>query len=135
MALERCGRAVTAPQPRTGSPGEGAAAGAGVGFGRVAVEVAKALVRRPDLVVVATSALLRLARPRWWARPPFVPLPDEAYWRFRMVTAFGGAGSGGADRPDRPDPPGPPGAARDGLSADGVIAYLQWCRRMPAVGG
>ena len=52
---------------------------------------------------------LRLARPGWWRRPPFLPLPDPAYLRFRMETAYGGAG----DQPPR--------------SAD-LVTYLRWCR-------
>jgi hypothetical protein len=26
---------------------------------------------------------------RWWARPPFLPLPDRTYLRWRMYTAYG----------------------------------------------
>jgi len=25
---------------------------------------------------------------RWWARPPFLPLPDREYLRWRMYTAY-----------------------------------------------
>ena len=25
----------------------------------------------------------------WWTRPPFVPLPDPTYMRWRMYTAYG----------------------------------------------
>jgi hypothetical protein len=36
--------------------------------------------------------LLRTAwafrRRRWWAQPPFLPLPDRAYLRWRMYTAY-----------------------------------------------
>ena len=36
--------------------------------------------------------LLRTAwafrRRRWWARPPFLPLPDREYLRWRMYTAY-----------------------------------------------
>ena len=27
-------------------------------------------------------------RRRWWAQPPFLPLPDRAYLRWRMHTAY-----------------------------------------------
>jgi hypothetical protein len=27
-------------------------------------------------------------RRRWWARPPFLPLPDGEYLRWRMYTAY-----------------------------------------------
>ena len=53
------------------------------------------------------TQLIRLAAPGWWRRPPFVPLPDPAYLRFRLETAYGD------DR--EPEP------------AD-VITYLHWCR-------
>ena len=26
---------------------------------------------------------------RWWARAPFLPLPDRTYMRWRMYTAYG----------------------------------------------
>ena len=36
--------------------------------------------------------LLRTAwafrRRRWWARPPFLPLPDRTYLQWRMYTAY-----------------------------------------------
>ena len=51
----------------------------------------------------------RLARPRWWRRPPFLPLPDPDYLRFRLETQYGAAG--------RPEP-------------DDLVAYLEWCRDM-----
>jgi hypothetical protein len=28
-------------------------------------------------------------RRRWWANPPFLPLPDMPYLRWRMYTAYG----------------------------------------------
>ena len=65
------------------------------------------LLRRPDLWPAAVAQALRLARPGWWRRPPFLPLPDRVYLRFRFETAYGPGG--------RP------------VAAD-VVAYLQWCR-------
>jgi hypothetical protein len=50
---------------------------------------------------------LRIARPGWWRRAPFLPLPDSLYLRFRFETAYG------------------PGGAPD--AAD-VVTYLEWCR-------
>jgi len=50
---------------------------------------------------------LRLARPGWWRRRPFLPLPDPGYLRFRLETGYGPAGE--------PEP-------------DDVLAYLRWCR-------
>ena len=59
----------------------------------------------------------RLARPGWWRRPPFLPLPAPDYLRFRMETAYGGAGDQRAG-PRRPRHlpalvPRLPGVARD----------------------
>jgi hypothetical protein len=72
-----------------------------------------AVLRRPSLWPTAIVVVRRLARPGWWRRPPFLPLPDHDYWAFRSVTAFGSAEA----------PPDP----RD------VVAYLEWCRAWPDV--
>lgn len=69
-----------------------------------------AVVWRPALWSTAVSQVLLLAGPGWWRRWPPVPAPDQAYWHFRMETAYG---SGDAF----------PG------SGD-VVAYLSWCRAM-----
>ena len=77
--------------------------------------VARAVVPRPGLWWAAAGALRRMARHGWWRHRPFVPLPGEAYWRFRLETAYGGdsgaAGEGGA------------------LTAPDVVAFLHWCQR------
>jgi hypothetical protein len=65
------------------------------------------VLRRPALWPTAVSQAVRLARPGWWRRPPFLPLPDRDYVRFRMQTAYGSAGN-----------PAP----------DDLVAYLKWCR-------
>jgi hypothetical protein len=67
-----------------------------------------ALARRPGLWPTAVAALLRLAVPGWWRRRPYLPLPDDRWWAFRMVTSYG--------RPDA-EP-----------QAGDVISYLEWCR-------
>ena len=74
---------------------------------------ALAVFRRPDLWLTGLRQLGRLAAPGWWRRPPFLPLPDPAYLRFRMVTAYGG--DGGQPRPED------------------VVTYLHWCRAWPEV--
>jgi len=65
------------------------------------------VLRRPDLWWTARRQLRSLIRPRWWARSPFLPLPDRRYVRFRLETAYGSAGAP--------------------CAAD-VIRYLEWCR-------
>jgi hypothetical protein len=47
-----------------------------------------------------------MARPEWWRRAPFLPLPPSAYLRFRLETAYGAVTA--------PEP------------AD-LVAYLTWC--------
>jgi hypothetical protein len=64
------------------------------------------VLARPALWAVAIGQARRLARPRWWAQAPFLPLPDPDYLRFRFETQYGSDG--------RPDP-------RD------LVAYLEWC--------
>lgn len=76
---------------------------------------AVALVGRPELWGTALRQAWRLARPGWWRRSPRLPLPDPAYLRFRLVTAYGG--QGGEPRPED------------------LVAYLHWCRAWPQVTG
>jgi len=71
------------------------------------VRAGLAVARRPGLWPTAATQAVRLARPGWWRRAPFLPLPDHDYVRFRLQTAYG--------------PHGQP--ARDDL-----VAYLTWCR-------
>ena len=68
-----------------------------------------AVARRPGLWPTAAVQAWRLAAPGWWRRWPPRPLPDPAYLRFRLQTAYGD----GADGPAPAD----------------VVAYLEWCRR------
>jgi hypothetical protein len=74
---------------------------------------AVAVLRHPSLWTTALRQLVRLAPSGWWKRAPFLPLPDAAYLKFRLVTAYGG--SGGDPQP------------KD------LIAYLHWCRAWPEV--
>jgi hypothetical protein len=47
------------------------------------------LVRHPRDTVVLARAGWALRRRGWWRRRPFLPVPDPAYWRFRVATATG----------------------------------------------
>ena len=51
----------------------------------------------------------------WWRRPPFLPLPDPAYARFRGVTQYGD--------PDR-----------EPAIAD-VLVWLEWAREVGRTAG
>jgi hypothetical protein len=66
-----------------------------------------AVLRRPTLWWTSLRQMFRITPDRWWARPPFLPLPDRRYVRFRLETAYGVDGRGRA--------------------AD-VVRYLEWCR-------
>ena len=67
-----------------------------------------AVGRRPRLWRTAMIQTRRLARPRWWARPPFLPTPDRAWLRFRMETQYGD--------------PGHP------LVPEDVVTWLEWAK-------
>ncbi len=80
----------------------------------VGVGAVLAVLRRPDLWWTAVRVVVRLAPSGWWRTAPFLPLPAPPYLHFRMVTAYGGDGSG-------------PALGRD------LVAYLEWCRAWPSV--
>jgi len=69
------------------------------------------VLTHPGLWPAAALQALRLAPVGWWHRWPPLPLPGSQWWRFRMETAYGGAG----DRvPEEDD----------------VVSYLEWCRQL-----
>jgi len=68
-----------------------------------------ALLPHPSLWATGLRQVGRLAQPGWWRQAPFLPLPAPDYLRFRLETAYGGAGDG------------PPEAAD-------LVTYLRWCR-------
>ncbi len=72
--------------PPAGSPGSSPARRSWGGL--VVALVGRALVNpRLALDLIRTGWAFR--RRRWWARPPFLPLPDPVYLRWRMYTAYG----------------------------------------------
>jgi hypothetical protein len=78
------------------------------------VRAAWLVLLRPRLWGTALRQGLRLARPGWWRRAPWLPLPDADYLAFRFETQYG---SNGADPGAAPEP-------RD------LVDYLEWCREM-----
>ena len=67
-----------------------------------------AVLVRPRLWWTAIRQVFVLAPRGWWRRWPPLPMPDPAYLRFRLVTAYGTS--------DHAPEPGD------------VVAYLGWCR-------
>jgi len=73
------------------------------------LRVVTAIGGRPKLWPAAVRAGVSLAPDSWWRKPPFLPLPDRRWLRFRMETAYGGDG-------------------RAVPSTDDVITWLRWQR-------
>jgi hypothetical protein len=46
-------------------------------------------VRHPSIAVDLARVAWRFRRRQWYRRFPFLPLPDAAYLRWRMYTAYG----------------------------------------------
>ncbi len=65
------------------------------------------LIPHSDLWVIGFIELKRFARPRWWSKAPFLPIPGSDYWRFRMESIYGDAGA----MPSGKD----------------LIEFLRWC--------
>jgi len=80
-------------------------------WGRDVAVVVRAVLPHPSLWWASVGAMRRMARRGWWHRAPFAPVPGEAYWRFRLVTAYGGDGE------------------TEALLPSDVVAYLRWCQR------
>ena len=47
------------------------------------------LLRHPTVAPAVLLAGWRLRANKWWRHAPFLPLPDQKYWNFRMMTATG----------------------------------------------
>ncbi len=71
-----------------------------------------AVARRPRLWGAAIAAGRSHLPPGWWRQRPFLPLPDRAWMRFRIETAYGGDGSAP-------------------IEVDDAITWLEWCHRFP----
>ena len=68
-------------------------------------------LRDPATGVALLRVGWRFRRRHWWRRPPFLPLPDRTYLRWRMHTAYG--------EHDTVPP------------AEDVIRYARWAVREP----
>jgi hypothetical protein len=94
----------------TGAP-VGPGRGGRARWARDAAVVTRAVLPHPGLWWASIGAVRRMARRGWWHRSPFLPLPGEEYWRFRLVTAYGGDGDNRAVAPSD------------------VVDFLRWCKR------
>jgi hypothetical protein len=56
---------------------------------RLALALAARSVRHPTLAVDLVRVSWRFRNRRWYLRPPFLPVPDRDYVRWRMDTAYG----------------------------------------------
>ncbi len=79
---------------------------------RWGVRALLAVLPHPALWSTGIRQALVLAPRGWWRRLPFLPLPAPDYLRFRLETAYGGAG----DQAPAPED---------------LVTYLQWCRDFP----
>lgn len=68
------------------------------------------LLKRPWLLPLFLSSAWAFRSREWYRRPPFLPLPSEAYMRWRMDTAYGD-----------PEARAPEGD---------LIRFLRWARAM-----
>ena len=48
-------------------------------------------MRHPSLAVSLLRVAWRFRRRAWYRHPPFLPLPEREYLRWRMLTAYGDA--------------------------------------------
>lgn len=94
--------------------GERSASTSDVGRTRASTSVAdmarlaRGLLTRPRLIPAAIGAAAALAPRKWWTKPPYLPLPDAEFIRFRQATANGD--------PDTP------------LDVKDFIEWLEWRR-------
>lgn len=79
--------------------------------------MAGAMLRRPDLWTTALRSGGGLVPRRWWRRSPFLPLPDQRWLHFRLVTAYGGDGRFDGDTTP--------------MRAGDLIVWLEWRKRFP----
>ncbi|HXE57743.1 MAG TPA: hypothetical protein VNK43_07075 [Gemmatimonadales bacterium] len=56
---------------------------------RLALALALRALVRPRLAIDLLRTAWAFRRRAWWMSPPFLPLPDRTYLRWRMHTAYG----------------------------------------------
>lgn len=58
-------------------------------WGRLALQLSGRSLFAPRLAVDLLRTGWAFRRRDWWRQPPFLPLPDRRYLRWRMYTAYG----------------------------------------------
>lgn len=58
-------------------------------WARLIGQLAARSIRRPRIVPALVRVAWRFRNRRWYARFPFLPLPDRTYTRLRLYTAYG----------------------------------------------
>lgn len=76
---------------------------------RLALLLTLRALRDPSLAAALLRVAWRFRRRQWFRHPPFLPIPDRTYLRWRMLTAYG-------------DPNAVP-------SPDEVARYARWAVR------
>ena len=61
----------------------------GGSWGTLAIRLVGRALINPRLALDLLGVVWAFRRRRWWAAPPFLPLPDQDYLRWRMYTAYG----------------------------------------------
>jgi hypothetical protein len=60
---------------------------------RLAKGTVSRILRSPSHWIPTLQATRAMAPAGWWRHRPFLPLPAEDYWRFRLQTFQGGDGT------------------------------------------
>jgi hypothetical protein len=60
-----------------------------MGWLRLSISLGARALVRPRLAADLLRVAWRFRRRRWYARPPFLPLPPAEYVAWRMYTAYG----------------------------------------------
>ena len=60
-----------------------------MGWLRLSISLGARALVRPRLAADLLRVAWRFRRRRWYARPPFLPLPPREYVAWRMHTAYG----------------------------------------------
>ena len=53
------------------------------------MEIARAILHHPRLWPAMARQVVKMAPNGWWRRYPYLPVPSESLWNFRLETAYG----------------------------------------------